>query len=65
MLISRLTRSFFTEAQKIAAEDCLFIRGASEKGVVETHLNVDQLLIRTSHVYGQQPGLLHGGDLPI
>jgi guanine nucleotide-binding protein subunit alpha len=57
-LISRLARSFFAEAQRIAAEDYVpsieDIGHASEKGVMETHVNVDQLSIRISQVYGQQ-----------
>lgn len=49
---------FFAEAQRIAAEDYVpsieDIGHASEKGVMETHVNVDQLSIRISQVYGQQ-----------
>lgn len=58
VLISRITRSFFAEAQRISAEDYVpsieDIGHASEKGVMETHFNVDQLSIRISQVYGQQ-----------
>jgi hypothetical protein len=60
VLISRLTRSFFVEAQKIAAEDYIPSIDVPPKGVVETRFNVDQLSIRISQVYGQQGCFMEG-----
>jgi G-protein alpha subunit len=58
-LIAHITCSFFAEAQRVAAEDYVpsieDIGHASEKGIMETHFNIDQLSIRISQVYGQ-PG---------
>jgi guanine nucleotide-binding protein subunit alpha len=59
VLIAHITCSFFAEAQRIAAEDYVpsieDIGHSSEKGIMETLFNVDQLSIRISQVYGQ-PG---------
>jgi len=58
VLRSHIIRSFFAEAQRIAAEDYVpsiqDIGHASEKGIMETQFNADQLSIRISQVYGQQ-----------
>lgn len=59
VLIVHITCSFFAEAQRIATEDYVpsieDIGHASEKGIMETHFNVEQLSIRITQVYGQ-PG---------
>lgn len=50
--------SFFAEAQRIAAEEYVpsieDICHASERGVTDTHFNLDQLSMRVSQVYGQR-----------
>ncbi|KAH9970774.1 G-protein alpha subunit [Russula compacta] len=49
---------FFAEAQRIAAEEYVpsieDICHASERGVTDTHFNIDQLSMRVSQVYGQR-----------
>ena len=65
MLISRIVRSFFVEAQIIAAVE--YVRSTediSEKGVMETHSNVDQIkLSGRSGWRGWQGGVM--GDVPV
>ena len=58
MLITRVSCSFFAEAQRITADDYVpsteDIGHTSENGVTETRFDIGQLSIRLLQVYGQQ-----------